>query len=197
MRRILATSATASALVTLLLASCGRAAAQGTEFNLSCQADEVLVGISGRQGWWMEGIAARCRKVEASGLLGPALRSTGYAGGTQGALETFDCKAGEVMVGYRGSQGDHGYVLHVQEILCAPWQPDTRVAGAPARAVGAFATRSAPGAAIAEYCRDGRTATRLRGRAGTYLDRLIDIGCSYPAGATPPAPAKGNKNDDA
>lgn len=197
MRQVLATSAPLSALAALLLACWGGAAAQGTEFNLSCRADEVLVGISGRQGWWMEGIAARCRKVEASGLLGPAIRSTGYAGGTEGALETFDCKAGEVMVGYRGSQADHGYVLHVQEILCAPWQADTRVAGTPARSVSAFATKSAPGNAIAESCRDGRTGTRLRGRAGTYLDRLIDIGCSYPAGATPPAPAKGNNNNDA
>src|SRR5690606_10625524 len=49
------------AAVMLLLAEPGPAHAQSREFNLSCEPDEVLVGVSGRQGWWMDGIAARCR----------------------------------------------------------------------------------------------------------------------------------------
>ncbi len=192
MDRALTAYATAGALGALLLAFGGGAVAQGTEFNLSCHADEVLVGISGRQGWWMEGIAARCRTVEPSGALGPSVRSSEYAGGTAGTLKTFDCRPGEVMVGYSGSQGDNGYVLHVREILCAPWRPELRVAGAPARASSAFDTKAAPGSPISETCRDGRTGTRLRGRAGTYLDKLIDIGCSHMAGAMPAAPAPGS-----
>lgn len=183
MRHVLATSTSLTALGALLLACWGGAAAQGTEFNLSCRADEVLVGISGRQGWWMEGIAARCRTVEADGALGAAIRSTEHVGGTTGVLETFDCAPAEVMVGYDGAQGDNGYVLHIEHILCAPWQPDPRRAGKPVSAVIAFDTKSAPGQRIAELCPDGRTGTRLRGRAGTYLDKLIDIGCSDVAGA--------------
>lgn len=167
-----------------LLAS-GGASPQGTEFNLSCSANEVLVGISGRQGWWMDGVAARCRTVQENGELGETVRSTAYTGGTVNTLRTFDCKPVEVMVGYGGSQGDNGYVLHVHEILCAPWQPDTRTAKTPARTARAFEKKTGSGERIAESCLAGRVGTRLRGRAGQYLDRLIDIGCSYAAGAKP------------
>lgn len=185
MKRILSSSAPASALGLLLLACGGEAAAQGTEFNLSCNPQEVLVGISGRQAWWMEGIAARCRPLDGNGALGSPIRSTEYAGGTSGTLRTFDCGPAEVMVGYSGTQGDNGYVLAVQEILCAPWLANTRLAGTPSRAVSAFDRKSASGQSVAEWCPDGRVGTRLRGRAGQYLDKLIDIGCSNAAAATP------------
>lgn len=48
------------------------------------------------------------------------------------------CNADEVLVGYRGTQGDNGYVLHLHEISCARWQPATR------SAAGAGATRAQP-----------------------------------------------------
>src|SRR5690606_20482703 len=80
--------------------------------------------------------------------------------------------------GYRGMQGDNGYVLHVHELRCAPWQPKTRTAGVPARAVRAFAEKTAPGQSIGDACLDGRLGTRLRGRAGNYLHRLADIACT-------------------
>lgn len=178
----------------LLLACSGTARAQGTEFNLSCNADEVLVGISGRQGWWMEGLAARCRIVDANGALGASVRSTAYRGGGDGPLQTFDCAPAEVMVGYRGSQGDNGYVLHVHELLCAPWQAAARTAGPRTRTVSAFEEKTGSGQSIGDACVDGRMGTRLRGRAGRYLDRLIDIGCSYPAGAAATgAPARSDE----
>src|SRR5690606_24804024 len=82
--------------------------------------------------------SARCRTVQENGELGGTVRSTAYTGGTVNTLRTFDCKPVEVMVGYGGSQGDNGYVLHVHEILCAPWQPDTRTAKTPARTARAF-----------------------------------------------------------
>lgn len=187
MRCILSSAAAACVLGLLLLACAGEAAAQGTEFNLSCHPQEVLVGISGRQGWWMEGIAGRCRVLEADGTLGAAVRSTGYVGGTHGTLRTFDCGPAEVMVGYRGAQGDNGYVLAVRQILCAPWQADRRVAGTQVRTVSAFDSKSAAGRPMAETCADGRVGTRLRGRAGRYLVTLFDIGCSDAAAAAPAA----------
>lgn len=186
MRRVLRVSSPAGAVGLLLSVFSGGAAAQGTEFNLSCNADEVLVGISGRQGYWMEGIAARCRSVDLSGELGTGVRSTDYQGGTAGTQRTFDCSPTEVMVGYRGSQGSNGYVLHVDEVVCAPWQASTRTAGAPTRAVSAFERKSGPGEGIVASCSQGKVGTRLRGRSGQYLDRLIDMGCSYAAGATTP-----------
>jgi hypothetical protein len=167
----------------LLIASSGETAAQGTEFNLSCDADEVLVGIGGRQGWWMEGIAARCRAVEAAGTLRAAVRSTPYAGGPDGEFRTFDCEPDEVMIGFAGSQGDNGHVLHVHELLCAPWRAEARTAGTPARTVSAFDPKPGPGRSVSDSCLDGRVGTRLRGRAGKYLERLIDMGCSYVSGA--------------
>lgn len=188
MKSILITSLLTSALALLHLSWPGEAAAQGTEFNLSCEDDEVLVGIRGRQGWWMDGIAARCRGVRSDGELGSSVRTTAWRGGNGGTQQTFDCGRHEVMVGYSGSQGNNGYVLYVHEVICAPWEPDTKTAGTPTRTVRAFDKKSGSGHWIAESCFQGRVGTRLRGRAGMYLDRLTDIGCSYLPGATQPEP---------
>lgn len=168
-----------------LLWPSGDVAAQGTEFNLSCNDNEVLVGIRGRQGWWMDGIAARCRQVNANGELASTVRTTAYRGGSGGTQRTFDCNRHEVMVGYSGALGDNGYVLQVHEVICAPWEASTRTAGTPTRALSAF-ERKGSGRWMAESCFDGKVGSRLRGRAGIYLDRLGDIGCRYFPGATPP-----------
>ncbi|HEX7062941.1 MAG TPA: hypothetical protein VF200_13280 [Woeseiaceae bacterium] len=176
----------AGALVLLQTTWPGEAAAQGTEFNLSCRDDEVLVGIRGRQGWWMGGIAARCRSVRSSGELDSPVRTTDWRGGDGGTQQTFDCGRNEVMVGYSGSQGDNGYVLYVHEVICAPWEPETKTAGTPTRTLRAFDEKSGSGHWIADSCFHGRVGTRLRGRAGMYLDRLTDIGCSYFPGAAQP-----------
>lgn len=181
-----------------LLACSGGAAAQGTEFNLSCNSDEVLVGIGGRQSWWLEGIAARCRAVGEDGTLGASIRSTAYTGGTGGDFSTFDCKPAEVMVGFTGSQGDNGYVLHVHELVCAPWDAGTRTSRtAFTRTVTAFDRKPGSEQSINDSCLGGRVGTRLRGRAGRYLDRLIDIGCSYVAGASLPNGPKARLGPDA
>lgn len=186
MRSLLSASILAGAIGWLTLTWPGQATAQGTEFNLSCNDDEVLVGIRGRQGWWMEGIGIRCRAVQSNGQLGDNVHNRGYRGGNGGTLRTYDCPPDEVMVGYSGSQGDNGYVLNVQEVVCAPWNADTRTAGMPTSAVRAFDDARGSGRGISATCVQGKVGTHLRGRAGIYLDRLTDIGCSYAGGATPP-----------
>ena len=185
MTRILRTLLPVLASALLLSSWPGAAAAQGAEFNLSCRDGEVLVGIRGTQGWWMDGIGPRCRAVQPDGELAGIVRDAGYEGRNDGRLQTFDCRPGEVVVGYSGSQGDNGYVLYVNEITCAPWRPDTRTAGTPTRTVPAFERKDAPGHRIADSCVRGTAGTRLRGRAGRYLDRLADIGCSSFAQAMP------------
>lgn len=190
---VLNTSLTAGAvglLLSLLLWS-AEAKAQGTEQSLPCPPGSVLVGIRGRQGWWMDGIQGRCRTINANGTLSATVTPTIYRGGNGGTLSPpYDCRAGEVMVGYSGSLGSNGYVRYVHEVICAPWQSSTRTAGTPTRTVSAFEKKSGSGKWIADSCFQGKVGTRLRVRAGHYLDRLLDIGCSYAAGATPPtAPA--------
>lgn len=174
------------AAVSPLLLWWGAAGAQGTEFTLNCRADEVLVGVSGRQGWWMDGIAARCRTVAANGSLAASVRTTAFRGGTDGTQRTFQCGREEVVVGFSGSQGSNGYVLFVHELICAPWAAGSRTAGSAWRTVTAFERKSGSGTWISDTCTQGRVGTRLRGRAGSYLDRLFDVGCNYVAGATPP-----------
>ena len=188
MKRILEMAVPAGAVGLLLLVWSGGAAAQGAEFNLSCNANEALVGIRGRQGWWMDGLAGRCRTVNANGTLGTTVRSTVYRGGTGGTLRTFECNPAEVMVGYSGSQGDNGHVLYVSQVICAPWQANTKTAGTPTRTVTAFGKKfgSGSGQWIAGSCFQGKIGNRLRVRAGQYLDRIYDMGCSYAAGATLP-----------
>lgn len=161
------------------------AAAQAAFFELKCNAnDEVLVGIRGRQGWWMDGIAARCRSLGSNGALGDRVRTTAYRGGSGGTQKTYDCGRQEVMVGYSGTRGDNGYVQSVHEIICAPWDASTRTAGTPTRARSAFERK--PGSWIAGSCFQGRVGTGLHGRAGTYLDALSGMFCGYAPGAAPP-----------
>lgn len=176
------TSVSAGAISVLLLTGSAAAGAEDQEFNLSCEPGEVLAGISGQQGWWMGAIAARCRSVQADGTLA-AVRTTAYRGGSEAPVRTFDCGPGEVMVGYHGMQGDNGYVLYVHEVLCAAWQADRRVAASAARVVPAFERRAGAGTPVADRCEQGRVGTRVRGRAGQYLTRLMDIGCSHPSAA--------------
>jgi hypothetical protein len=173
--------------VSPLLLWVGEASAQGAEFTLNCRADEVLVGVSGRQGWWMDAIAARCRSVNANGSLGTSVRTTAFRGGSGGTQRTVQCGREEVVAGFSGSLGSNGYVLYVHELICAPWAAGTRTAGTPWRTVNAFERKSGSGTWISDTCTQGRVGTRLRGRAGNYLDRLFDVGCNYAAGATPPS----------
>ena len=178
-----------AAVLGLLLWPADNATAQGTAFSLSCKNDEVLAGIRGRQGWWMDGIAARCRKVNANGELASSVRTTAYRGGNGGTLRTFDCTRSEVMVGYTGAVGNNGYMLHVNQIICAPWNPATRTAGAPTRARSAFERKGGADRSAVGSCFQGQVGSGLRGRAGTYLDRLTGIDCRYFPGAERPAPA--------
>lgn len=176
-----------AAALGLLLWPSDSATAQGTAFTLSCNNDEVMAGIQGRQGWWMDGIAARCRKVNTNGELASAVRTTAYRGGTGGTLRTFDCTRHEVMVGYTAALGDNGYISSVREIVCAPWNPATRTAGVPVRPLGAFEAKGG-GKFVAGSCFQGKVGSGLRGRAGLYLDRLTDIDCRDFPGAVPPTP---------
>jgi hypothetical protein len=188
--KISLTAGAAGCLISLLLWS-AEAKAQGTEESLPCGPGRVLVGIRGRQGLWMDGIQGRCRTINANGTLSTTVTSTPYRGGNGGTVRTFECRRPtEVMVGYSGSLGSNGYVRYVHEVICAPWQPATRTAGTPTTTVSAFEKTPGSGKWIADSCFQGKIGTRLRVRAGQYLDRLLDMGCSYAAGATPPtAPA--------
>jgi hypothetical protein len=177
-----------AAVLGLLLWPSDSVMAQGTAFTLSCNNDEVLAGIQGRQGWWMDGIAARCRKINTNGDLASSVRTTAYRGGNGGTQRTFDCTRNEVMVGYSASAGDNGYVLHVHEIICAPWNSTTRTAGSPTRSLKAFDKKSGSGRFIAGSCFQGQVGSGLRGRAGVYLDRLSGIDCRYAPGAVQPTP---------
>lgn len=177
-----------AAALGLLFWPADSATAQGTAFTLSCNNDEVLVGIRGRQGWWMDGIAGRCRKVNANGELASSVRTTAYRGGNGGTQRTFDCTRHEVMVGYSAVLGSNGYISYVREIICAPWDPATRTAGTPTRALAAFESKGGGGQFLAGSCFQGRVGSGLRGRAGVYLDRLTDIDCRYFPGAVQPTP---------
>lgn len=177
---------TLAAFLGLLLWPAGNATAQGAAFSLSCNNDEVLAGIRGRQGWWMDGIAARCRKVNANGELASSVRTTAYRGGNGGTQRTFDCTRHEVMVGYSAVLGSNGYISYVREVICAPWNATTRTAGTPTRARAAFEKKGSGGQFLAGSCFQGQVGSALKGRAGLYLDRLTGIDCRYVPGAERP-----------
>src|SRR5690606_18278515 len=106
----------------------------------------------------------------------------------------------EVMVGYSAVLGSNGYISYVREIICAPWDPATRTAGTPTRALAAFESKGGGGQFLAGSCFQGRVGSGLRGGAGLSLDRLTDSGWHYfpravqatpPVRSVAPSPAAG------
>jgi hypothetical protein len=165
-------------------------------FNVNCGADGVMVGISGRQGWWMDQITPQCRTINSDGTLSSALRSGGSAGGNGGTAKgPFTCPQGHVVVGITGSASTSGTrrVLYVHELRCFPWAPETRtpVASGPQIFRAAF-PRTNPigikGNSLMQDCPThlGQVATGLSGWADTYIDGIRDLGCRLAPGATPP-----------
>jgi hypothetical protein len=146
----------------------------GTSFSLSCEADEVLVGVSGRAGGLVDRVAAVCQRVGADGVPTGSRRTTASAGGNGGTAFSRTCQAGQVVSAIRGRAGSS-----VDQIWlgCRTLDAQGRTSGAvtwlPA-AGGNGGTSFGP-----HPCADGRPAKAIQGKSGLWLDQ-IRLACAHP-----------------
>ncbi len=184
-RRLLPLSAVLAALVLGPIP----AAAQGEAYDFGCPPGHALVGLTGWQDWWMDGVRG-VRQIDlGAGRVTTTRRNTPVAGSVKGTARTHLCPSGTVMTGFTGSRA--AYVLTVHSLRCTPLQPGG-AAESGGSFVNAFPKKSAPpgqnGYFLANDCSGGQVALRIRGREGLYVD-YFNITCGYLPGAQPTATA--------
>jgi hypothetical protein len=165
-------------------------------FAFNCPAPgQVMVGIQGWQGWWMDGVRAVCANVNVtSGAVGGNLGTTPVAGTEKGTMRTFRCPHGQAMVGFSG--GRRTYVDQIETISCRAVAAGGLTHG-PTMTINAFPTKRMPQPPqsghqalqgyIGRVCGEGQAVVGIDGNAGTFLDTFA-MTCSYLPGATLPAP---------
>ncbi len=102
----------------------GGAAAVGTMGTLStgntgsttCAAGQVAVGISGREGDFVDQLAVRC---QAADLTGATTTADGYGGSGGGPDGPYDCGSGKRLVGLDGTLSDDSVIVRSLVIRCA------------------------------------------------------------------------------
>ena len=102
----------------------GGAAAVGTMGTLStgntgsttCAAGQVAVGISGREGDFVDRLAVRC---QAADLTGAITTAAGYGGSGGGLDGPYDCGSGKRLVGLDGTLSADSVIVRSLVIRCA------------------------------------------------------------------------------
>jgi hypothetical protein len=106
----------------IALGSMGTSSSGGSGAT-NCAAGEVAVGITGREGDFIDQLSVRCRPAN---LGGTTTTATGYGGSGGSADGPYDCPAGKVLTGLTGSTTDDTvYVRHVVIQCAVPVTPDT------------------------------------------------------------------------
>ncbi len=143
----------------------------GEHYHLGCDDGEVLVGVHGRQGSWINRIGIRCVKVDVQGRWdgnvynGPAVGGDGDVFTRD--IEPTDCPRNNAVVGFRGKYGSYVDKL---ELECRPLA-DAEHADGPTSMIGPFGGEGGTGFDTIS-CDGARAATGIYGRAGIYVDKL-------------------------
>jgi hypothetical protein len=146
----------------------------GNHFELSCNNNEVLVGITARAGWWLDAIAARCIAVGNDGSWTGNPRTTVSVGGTGGTAATTDCQRNQAVSEIRGRAS--AYVDRIR-LSCRPLASRNVVEGTTTRLSEVGGTG---GESFGPYaCPSDLPATGFQGRAATWIDRMQMI-CGRP-----------------
>ncbi len=146
----------------------------GRDFSQSCRADEVLVGISGRAGWYIDRVAAVCQRVGADGKLTGSRRTTGGAGGNGGQTFTRTCPQGQVVSSIRGRAAS---LVDRVQIACRPLNTEGRTSGSTRWLSAAGGNGGRDFGPLT--CAGNRPAKAVQGRYGSSIDQ-IRLACAYP-----------------
>ncbi|MEX1362213.1 MAG: DUF4215 domain-containing protein [Nannocystaceae bacterium] len=151
----------------------------GGAFEEECPEGEVVIGVMGRAGAYVDRVQVQCGSVELTSSETGSIQVSVEPGGTMtpqggggGGDFSLGCEPGQVVVGFGGRSGSY---LDQLSLRCAPVLVlDDPQAGAMSIGFGAAVnTESAGGGGggsfIAE-CPVGEVATIARGRAGNFLD---------------------------
>ena len=88
----------------------------GVPGSTSCPDGQVAVGITGREGDFVDYLALRCRNADGSG---PITTSVGFGGGFGTADGPYDCPEGTVLTGLEGQSVFGGETIRYVQIVCS------------------------------------------------------------------------------
>ena len=142
-------------------------------YDLDCGAGYVLVGFTARWGFVMDSLGIICRKVNSDGTLGNAITRGPVGGGGGSNVDNPSCPGTHVVQQlwtYAGTYFDG------TDFICSPWSPATRTVAQPPESVpdGDMIHIGGDGGTLSRLAcpPDGRPATGIRGRYGSFVDSL-------------------------
>jgi serine protease len=132
----------------------------GDAFALDCGPGEMLTGVRGRAGWYIDQVRAVCKN--GAGVL----IESGARGGNGGTPFDSQCNSGQGVTGIVGFAGAFVDSFRLECKSAPAGTPDGDVSltpsigGSQGQAFGPF------------HCDEGQVAVGLRGRAGDFIDNL-------------------------
>ncbi len=137
----------------------------GGPFSLECPGDQVLVGMNGTTGTYLNSVGARCVAVDQQGNWIGAPQDAGRNSNAAGTPFTRTCESGSVVTGFSGRSD-----LYVNQVTlnCQKIGPERLVFG-PITALQAVGADT--GTARGPYNCGGSAATGIAGRSGSWMDR--------------------------
>ncbi|WP_156419486.1 RICIN domain-containing protein [Aureimonas sp. AU12] len=156
----------------------------GTPATLSCGANEALVGLFGRAGWYVDAIGPRCAPMTAGSLTGAARSIDPLRGGPGGGAFVRDCPAGQVVTGL-GGQGSA--LVSKITLQCSVLAGTDRVSTAGARLADIGSVGGGTTFPVAS-CASSGLATGLVGEFDATFVRKLQLACravSETGGTTP------------
>ncbi|MDH5323592.1 MAG: DUF1929 domain-containing protein, partial [Gammaproteobacteria bacterium] len=140
--------------------------AGGSPFQLACPADEIIVGIHGRQGTYVNQIGPKCVKVDQLGRwIGQPVDAPLTGTTTSGTSFSKVCPVNYAVDGFRANSGQ--YVNSI-DISCRALTPNGGLTGA-AQYLGGVGGAGGTGSGPLS-CGTGNPVYALYGRSGGWLD---------------------------
>jgi YVTN family beta-propeller protein len=134
-------------------------------YGLACNANETLVGVTGRSGTLIDQISPLCVRLDSTGHWIGSPVARGSAGGNGGSAFTRTCARDWAVTGFRGRGSQY---LDQLDIECKALTSTGKVTGA-----GTFLgpNGGSGGTAQGPYgCGTGNPAFSIHGTAGTFVD---------------------------
>lgn len=158
----------------------------GSHFQNDCSAeDEVIIGIAGRAGKYVDQLQAQCGTMqltvsEAGSIevnLEPSKMTESQGGGGGGEF-SLGCEPGEAVIGIKGRAGKY---LDQLSLRCAPLvlveDPETGLTTVElGQMVSTDHVGGGGGSEFISDCLDGAVATIAHGRSGSHID-AFGLGC--------------------
>lgn len=145
----------------------------GNTFNKSCRTSEVLVGVGGRAGDFVDSIVLICAQIDRAGHWIQVIPHY-YPVGSGNPFE-LRCPQDHAVSGFEGREG---MFIDRLRIYCGPLGAEGKLVSVGNRLSGhAGGNGGSPFGPF--HCVDGKPADRISGRAGQYLDYMY-LGCNAP-----------------